>query len=252
MEVVMEGITLHKAMSMTIDVWDGITKNIVAAVYYKQGNACEIVNLQGETERFFDDAIKMMEPANIADEVAEKLAAVSLGLMKKKEIEDTMKALLKENEQYLKNAQRELKIATQMMTKEEFTQALSDELHRRTDIDARVAVLCYAEGKEMIVVDDLKHIKRSAVINQFPSVARYIGYGKRTIEDRSDDYQAFIKKNAPEVDEKMESIAWRTSVGSEIDTNNRMNVYHRYFIPLQHGFSRKSIATIMNNVNTYA
>ena len=38
MEVVMEGVTLHKAMAMTVDVWDGITKDIIAAVYYKQGN----------------------------------------------------------------------------------------------------------------------------------------------------------------------------------------------------------------------
>ena len=252
MEVVMEGVTLHKAMAMTVDVWDGITKDIIAAVYYKQGNAYETVNLKGETERYFADAIKSMEPAEVPADIADALEQVSVGMQEKREIEDKMKRMLKDNEQHLREAQRRLKIATQMMTKEEFTKALSDELHRRTDMDARVSVLCYAEGKEMIVVDDMKHVKRNAFINDFPFIARYIGRGKVTIDEQAADYKEFVQQNVPETDHQMEAISWRTSVGSEIDANNRMNVYQRYFIPLQHGFSRKSIITIMNNVKTYA
>ena len=134
------------------------------------------------------------------------------------------------------------------MCRDEFAKTLSNELNKHTDMDARVSVLCYAEGKEMVVVDDMKHVKRNAFINDFPFIARYIGRGKCTIDEQSTDYQGFIQKNAPEIDKNMEAISWRTSTGSEIDANNRMNIYCRYFVKLPHGFSRKSVATILNQV----
>ena len=248
MEVVMENITMHQAMVLTVDVWDGICNDIVVAVYGKQGRAYDTVNLKGETERYYEDAIKAVKPANVTPEVANTLTKLSQSLQKHKELEDQLRAALRENEQLLREARRELRIATQTMDKDEFALTLSNELNKHTDMDARVSVLSYAEGKEMVVVDDLKHIKRNAFINDFPFIARYIGRGKCTIDEQSADYQGFVKRNAPEVDRNMEAISWRTSTGSEIDANNRMNIYCRYFVKLPHGFSRKSVATILNQV----
>jgi hypothetical protein len=241
----MEKIKMYEPVTFALDVWDGIVENKTYAVYEDEGSSYLVIDLMGKSERIYKCNIVSTQCCTLDANVVQSMRELCIAMNLRSNLDKAYLQKKKDSDNTIAERKHSLAVATGLMTREQFEEALSVALDKKYGGDISVKVVSNFNNVATLHIMDSRLVRKYPTLDEFAFLSASYGPKKFHINKDSRDYHAFAQENAPDEKDFLSYLSCGTIVGANINASGGLVAFRRYTINLDAGMTVASINRIV-------